>query len=316
MPYISETLLDSVAFVAVPGDEGRTVPGGTAFLVSVSCRPADKEDPGFLYLITARHVLEESRDERLCVLINTKDGGRDRVETPRSDWFTHDRADVALWPLGRADGERILLWQTEAIPAEFLLSDDHRFTAPGGLMPEYADTRIEIGDEVFIAGLFRQSAGRARNVPVARFGRIARLPGEPLVMSRWGGQRFESDGFLVDLHSFGGFSGSPIIWRRQVLTPILRGGKPIGARLEYIGGLAGLLSAHFDLPVSGRVRRSRELAEIAAAEAGAEDPDAVEMEMQTTVNSGLAVVTSAAHIRSLIEREDVAEDRAHRCADR
>lgn len=269
-----------------------------------------------LYLVTARHVLEESREERLSVLINTKDGGRDQVETPRSDWFTHDQADVAVWPIGRADGERVQLWQTEVIPIEFLLSDDHRFTAPGGLMAEYADTRIETGDEVFVAGLFRQSAGRERNVPVARFGRIARLPGEPLVMSRWGGQRFESDGFLVDLHSFGGFSGSPVIWRRQVLTSIMQGARPVGARLEYIAGLAGLLSAHFDLPVSVRVRRNREIQEIGAAEAGGEDPLEVGIEMQTNINSGLAVVTSAAHIRSLIEREDVAEDRAHRCADR
>jgi hypothetical protein len=46
-----------------------------------------------------------------------------------------------------------------------------------------------------------------RTPPTARFGNIAQMPNEPVII-----KRFEQDCFLVEARSIGGFSGSPVFW--------------------------------------------------------------------------------------------------------
>src|SRR5207253_3257650 len=56
-----------------------------------------------------------------------------------------------------------------------------RRTGQGGFAPDPgAKLEVGVGDEVFFVGLFVQHAGEARNLPMARFGHISRMPVEPI----------------------------------------------------------------------------------------------------------------------------------------
>jgi hypothetical protein len=62
------------------------------------------------------------------------------------------------------------------------------------------------GEETFLVGRFTYADGGIMNRPSARFGAISMNPGQPIRQED--GQ--EQDGFLVECHSIGGFSGSPV----------------------------------------------------------------------------------------------------------
>ena len=66
---------------------------------------------------------------------------------------------------------------------------------------------IGIEDEVVISGLFTRRTGKAKNLPIVRFGNIAAIPSERLSDSKTG---LDFHAYLIEFRSMGGLSGSPV----------------------------------------------------------------------------------------------------------
>jgi hypothetical protein len=268
------------------------VPMGTGFFVGVPM-----VEGVAAYAVTARHIIERSQQETIFVRWNTADGFEDAPTSKKSDWFISEEADVAAIRARRPPGDASV--DISAIhPTQFITST-YRFHGPpvtkeaidAGVAP-----MVEAGDEIFFVGLFEQQAGRRQNLPVARFGNIARMPIEPMTLERFPEpalETFECFAYLAETRSWGGHSGSPTFWphpityRRELL------GVPGGFFDEphFMQGFLGLVSAHFDIDKE---------AEITGDILGT---------IRTGLNSGMAVITPAEYIRRLLMRDDVEEER-------
>lgn len=149
------------------------------------------------YTITAKHVIEriaEKGDGKVYLRMNLRTGGVDYIEKNLADWVFHDKddsVDVAVLDfLPSADRFEYLVFPLE------------------GTAKDFKGDKLEfgIGDEVFITGLFRYHTGEERNLPIIRVGNIAALPEEKIQTKQFG----EIDAYLIEAHSIGGLSGSPV----------------------------------------------------------------------------------------------------------
>lgn len=294
MTWIGPQFLDIVVFLATPGGE----PGGTAFLVHVH---ADDSD-GTAYLVTAKHNLEESKSDSVVVRFNEGSGATE-IPTSREDWFVHDSADVAVLA-ATGDLARIPAASGKALPVDGFVSNALTFPTMhlSSATQIVGGETVQVGDEVFFTGLFSASAGKERNMPVARFGRLSRLAGEPVTLKRWGGtSAVKVHAHLVECLSWGGASGSPVFARRQTMTMLMaRDGKPRGVHFDYVVGLLGLVTAHWDLRRRAAVQEAP-----GSGSPGDRGEEERALEAHFELNSGLAIVTPAQSIGELLYRDDV-----------
>ena len=299
---LTEKRLETVAFLCV---EEKTeagllvVPRATVFFIA----DPTVERPHPVWAVTARHCIHEARagGGAMFVRVNAGDSYRD-IPTQADDWLESDDADVACCYWASTEGDVIAVPVTQLVGANYTYRFGHLLVGdPNGPEPE----DVYVGAEVFFVGLFSQHAGRARNLPVARFGNVSRLPREPILVDRPTGTE-SIDGYLVEARSWGGHSGSPTYWAHPV-TQIMELPKPLAgnraqrrqaersgqqetltvSRQQPLMALLGLVSAHFDIP-----REATMTGDILG-------------KAVTKLNSGMAVVTPAHFIRQLLEREDV-----------
>jgi|SRR5215831_1556610 len=208
-------------FVGYKDASGREIWGGTAFLLGLSFN--DERLGHMVYGITAKHNLIDlkgsPRNQTILIRANLKSGGAESLPTNFSDWYLHPTEDIA-----------VLDWPEDERPAVVYVPEAMCQDAEG-----LKARRIDEGDEVFIAGLFRRHYGRSRNVPVIRIGNIAMMPDEP-IPSRIG----EIEGaYLVEIRSIGGLSGSPTFVHYQI--PQFR-----PPRFQW--HLIGMIHGHWDVP--------------------------------------------------------------------
>jgi len=219
---VTPELVDTVAFVCIRDHSGINIPSATAFFVEVP----DESDPKrkWTYLITAQHCLDEIAGRDVVIRINTVPSiaaatGYEDIRTRKDDWSRHSNADVAAI-LAPTDPQRHAIQQ---IPLELFVSKDYKlevssFDGRGNpvleplLRGNYpTGIKVELGHEVFFVGLYVQSAGKNRNLPVVRFGNLSRMPGDELVSIQGvqSGTR-QIRAYLAEVHSWGGHSGSPV----------------------------------------------------------------------------------------------------------
>jgi len=264
---------DFVCFLCVEKQEGGYKYGGTAFFVSIPSE-LNPEDLNFRtdYLVTAKHCVEKAKNHgKLFVRVNTLNGPAKVVEIT-SEWlYCEDEAvDIAV---------------TRFIPTEPIqhypialisLADD-------SLLRDY---RVEIGNDILIAGLFTQHYGTQRNIPIVRSGIIAAMPDEPFI-ERESGLSYRA--YLAEVRSIGGLSGSPVF---AVIDNSPNDARilPGGASLSHSLFVLGLVRGHWDL--------KREQTAI--------DFSGDELEQ---VNMGIAIVTPSQELISLLNRKDIVKDR-------
>jgi len=201
MPIPSE-VKTIVVFIFVPNHEGKLIPKGTGFFVGV--KNPTKPDAFFVYLVTAKHVLQKPDDKSLFPLVlirlNTKEGDAKEVPLPlvadglNKNVFVHEdnTVDLAVIP---------------ALPDqnkyEFkFLSDDFITTKE-----DFKKLKITEGSDIFFTGLFTPHIGEHRNYPIARFGKVALVTDEKI---DWQGVKMEL--YLIESTSYGGNSGSPVFF--------------------------------------------------------------------------------------------------------
>jgi hypothetical protein len=245
---------------------------GTAFFLGLKEGAAS-----FVYLVTAAHVIEglkERHYENMFIRLNSKTGGASRIEISVDSWLFHPtdaRVDVAA--------REIPAWgDFDALP----------FPAEGAATPEViALAGIGLGDEVFMVGLYTKHAGKGRNTPVVRIGNVAATPEEPCETKRGA-----MDGYLVEIRSIGGISGSPVfvrtpwaIWNRNM--------EPF--RIDVNQYLLGLMHGRWDMKHLAPV-----MFEI--------DADY----LKQPLNSGIGVVVPVARILEVLARPEFVAGRARR----
>jgi len=215
------------AFVFLVGTNGQpTTPNGTCFFVGV-----DTPRGSFVYLVTAKHVLQESNGAfvpQICVrMMNTNDeagfayfplndtNGINRV-------FTHPEkgVDLAVVPVVPNIGRN---FHVGVLPADLIATKER--------MKKF---KVREGDEMFFMGLFTPFYGSKANFPIVRFGRLSMLTDERIPADKDGPQEY----YLMETQVFGGNSGSAALFyfderRNPMDTKILLAGVIKGYFVNY-----------------------------------------------------------------------------------
>jgi hypothetical protein len=187
VPRINDELLDAVVFLypsEADAEDGKRI-GGSGFLYGVRIEGTKKVA---LFVVTNKHVINSGA---MVVRINTLDGGKDTVPLDGSEWFSHpDGDDLAVCPVG-------------------VNTSHHRVSyidSGSNLKRQFVrDFNIGIGDDTFMIGRFIGFEGKQQNLPSARFGNIAQMPIEPIIVDG-----FPQEAFLIEARSIPGYSGSPV----------------------------------------------------------------------------------------------------------
>ena len=266
---------------------GKFMPRATAFLA------ASGDERGrsvhFPYLITAEHVIAGMayKQKEIFVRYNLKDGTA-RVESIHAaKWWYHpscpERTDVAVAPIAFdwdiVDHECVPLFSYDP------LSDWPILKRPG--------SGYGLGDETFAIGLFRSHYGTQRNMPIVRIGNISALPEEPIRTEHGSGF---IDGYLVEMRSIAGLSGSPVFVDRPEVPP--RGFiadtryKPDPENVNWFRyHFLGLIHGHFDVP------------------SPLEDMASEDDRTATGINTGMGIVIPAIMVLETLYQEELIEER-------
>jgi hypothetical protein len=165
---VPEQIRSNVVFlgeIEPRGDERSTRFAGTGFFALVPS--VASPDRGYLYLVTAKHVVDQLSRGDWVMRANTNDGrSMDVQRSSGHQWWFHpeepDDTDVAVTPLG-LDGNE---FDFSACPVSMFVTEEH--VRPSGV--------IGAGDEIFTVGLFNRMIGRSRNSPIVRMGNVAMIP--------------------------------------------------------------------------------------------------------------------------------------------
>jgi hypothetical protein len=205
----------------------------TGFFVSV--RSKHFPELRYPYFVTAKHVVDGLKGETPYILVNSKTAEKPiYLKNWRPYWFFHPtdpKADVAILQIAeQPDTDYLGVLTKDLVTAEDLVSREW----------------VDIGDEVFITGLFTPAPGEKRNMPIVRHGNVAMIPDQQ-IQTELG----YSDVFLIEARSIGGLSGSPVFVRR---TETVKVQLPNGRITElWVPGpfkLLGLMQGHWDIKES------------------------------------------------------------------
>ena len=229
------------------------------------------------YAVTACHVIQEfAANAPIYIRINKRDGTSYDHPTDPDDWIKDVPNDIAIFelidgniPLSKIDiALRALAFQT-------LASDNYMDSIP-----------VRAGYEVFFLGLFAGHPGKGRAQPIIRFGNISLMRHDKIdaYLSHADalmGRITEIDAYLVEARSWGGQSGSPVLFYHP----------PLKADIEP-------LWIRFQLPIvlgvtHGQYERESQL-----------------IGNTPLVSAGIAMVIPAIRIRELIMSKDLQDKRA------
>lgn len=190
MPWIDPDVLDCTVYLypsEAAAEDGERL-GGTGCLVGVPVVAKNRDVSNVSCLVTNKHVVDAGHT---IVRVNTHDGGRDVVALDNAKWYFHpDGDDLAICPI-RLDRK----------------IHKAKFVSVRNFLSKYQIETFGIGpgDDVFVVGRFVNHEGRQRNLPSVRFGNIAQMPWEPIVIDG-----FAQESFLVEARSISGYSGAPV----------------------------------------------------------------------------------------------------------
>ncbi len=291
---VDPNLLNIVMFLCKEPDDTlgdvTKIPAATAFLVRVE---SQGETPRiWKYLVTARHNIECAKNP-IYVRYNLKSGSFDHFKTLKDEWITSDDSDVSCLPFWKP-GKPQPDVDHASIPEGQLVGSNATYSSPL-LTAASKPVPVALGDDLAFIGLFSKHPGVNRNVPIVRFGNISAMPGDSIRLTTGDKQNpysFDVVGYLAECKSWGGVSGSPVLWTTTVMArPIEAKGMKLAKQPLPLNGLLGLVSGHFDIEQRANVTGD------------------LPGEIQTAINSGIAVVTPSSAITDLLNREDVAENR-------
>jgi hypothetical protein len=223
-------LRKTIAFIAYENQQTGTVdPVGTVFFLGYD-PPPGTSSASRVFAVTARHVIDGLKGKGCCkcvLRLNSvkKEDGIESIEVPLENWIFHpsDKGlDVAVYERGIPSNI-----DQKVLPISL-----------GATQERLVSNEVDLGDEVFISGLFTHHYGNERNIPIVRVGNLAALDGE-----RVSTQSGPIEAYLVEARSTGGMSGSPVFVNLGNIRPKKHG-------LEVSSGdpkilLLGLIHGHY-----------------------------------------------------------------------
>jgi hypothetical protein len=279
MPRIANKFLDCSVFL-YPTEEAAKRgerSGGSGFLVAVAGfgdgwlldgTPARK-DFYHLYVVSTRHLIHSPKQDfvaKSIVRLNTHKGDSAVIPAQIDHWHCSPDHDLAVLPIPFREHYRFL-----AIGLESFLTEE--------VAGRYD---VGIGDEVFMVGRFISHDGVQQNNPSVRWGHVSMMPAPVYHPTNTSCQQ---DSFLVEIHTVGGYSGSPVFVRPfqtqklPVYTPlntvVSTTEFPAGRREEVAAG-PWLLGVEWGFITSHEQEKN---------------------------NTGMSGVVPAWHLRSLLESE-------------
>ena len=181
MEAVPEEYLKTVVFLCVDEQTANgthLVPKATGFFVRVTLEGSNSD--ALDYVVTARHCIEEARPYgHIYIRENLKKGSFLNLKTKVEDWFLHDNADVAAIPVLRSalppniqstDTDQVSLKVSDFVGG----SPDYKYV--GETRFGSVEIQPRVGHQVYFLGLFTEHYGTERNLPIARFGHISRMP--------------------------------------------------------------------------------------------------------------------------------------------
>ena len=229
------------------------------------------------YILTAKHVLSPSKIfpppnyyDALYIRLNRIGGIAERIGYPLSFApeyiLTHDDENVDL---------AAMLLNPPPDRYDYLYIPEVPYFTDSDILQK---KNIREGSDVFFAGLFSKFATKETNYPVVRFGKIALMTNEKIEINKEGEPKRQAHFYVVECQSLGGFSGSPVFFEFQRITPTQNFITPE----IYLGGV---MKGHYN-----------DLLEI---------PNVIVREL----NAGLALVTPCYLLRELLYTTKAKEQR-------
>jgi hypothetical protein len=293
---IHNGILNCVCFLGVhrhKGSRGVFEPIGTAFLVAVGDHRV-KQNATY-YLVTARHILDKAAGKGgLYARMNDRVGGFEYVRL-HGTWARSETADVAAIPFA-VQGKRDYYGDNLDKLPYWLLHQEQWATDE-----KLAALQICPSDEIAVTGLFVTHKGDGKNLPIIRGGTIAAMPDPSEPIQTDDGLR--APGYLVEVHSSGGLSGSPVL----VMTETHRQKDGTISQINPGTLLLGIVRGgwQFDLQIRAKTTKLLDV-EFAM-------PPAIRDQM-TELNRGIAIVTPIQELTALLDREDVKREREEQSA--
>jgi hypothetical protein len=205
-------IIKVVSFIFLADEDGKLArdpannprPYGTGFFVGIKVGDGSRMSA---YLVTAKHVLKDKEGHDLkkaYVRVNAKNGDpqfalMELFDNNISRVYTHPdpTVDIAVVPV--SPDETIL--DFKVIPEEMLTTK-----------ASFDDLKISEGSDIFFVGLFANFYGEHKNFPIARFGRVAMVPGEKIPWKDGNNPVQNADLYLLETQTYGGNSGAPVFF--------------------------------------------------------------------------------------------------------
>jgi hypothetical protein len=233
---IPPEILKCVAFLGYRQLDRKEILLGTVFFVAVPL-PRRFYEP-VLYAVTAKHNIdkikakaeENASDGNVYFRMNSSHSSLQRFFNKIEDWHFHPdpTVDVAVCTMWFNGANHM------AFPLEGFITDE-----------AIEKNEIGIGEDLFIPGLFLRHYRTSQNVPIIRTGNIAAMPGEPVR----GAKNFGLvEGYLIEVRSLGGLSGSPVFINLGTYR-YCQGAWKTSQNPQGTYYLLGLVHGHYDLPM-------------------------------------------------------------------
>jgi hypothetical protein len=273
---IPEEIRKCVAFLEYRNCSGFHF-AGTVFFVTF--QSVNQPNYFFRYAVTARHVINEikerTNDCHVYFRLNNRDNGTCQVRSSISEWLIHpcdDFVDVAVMPISFQECIEWMFWDVQG----FATDENIR------------KNEINVGDDVFLTGLYHRHTGKERNVPIIRAGIISAMPEEP-VNTGLG----EAESYLIETKSINGLSGSPVFVRPEsncAYDSKTEDPHTLGHRDARVGSfwLLGLMHGHWDVKTSDRDKKKTK----------------THKSYTESINEGIGIVVPAQKILEVIKHPD------------
>jgi hypothetical protein len=274
MSRIPDSILECSIYLYRTVDEARTgiKAGGSGFLVAV---PSVVHNFLYIYAVTNYHII--LGENATVIRLNTVDNELAIHETHVGEWKEHPKGDdIAVCfvstlynPKNKYKTVPISLFITQEI------IDKHN---------------IGVGDDAFLVGRFHRHDGTQRNLPSIRFGNIAMMPNERIVLP----SGFPQESFLVEMRSIGGYSGSPVFIQIPPFS-IRHNNSPLNSA-SFGPWLLGVDWGHLDIYEVVRNKSGIPLSDIVRSNPDRPDSDV----WRVKSNSGMTGVVPAWKLQELL----------------
>ncbi|MBX7173683.1 MAG: trypsin-like peptidase domain-containing protein [Pyrinomonadaceae bacterium] len=228
--FIPDEVKKAVAFIYTFEEKKKLTKGATGFFIGE--QNSQNPEQYFVCLVTAKHVIQtddlKSFLPNISVRLNTLDGKSDTIDVPvnlsgaNQNVFLHDDPTVDL---------AVITLLPDKTKFDFSFIEANLLTTKD----DFEKLNISEGSDVFFTSLFIPYMGVTRIYPIVRFGKVALIPNERVMVN---GEKKEV--YLIEAGASGGSSGAPTFVNTEESLP------------DSPRKLIGIISNHFvdRLPVS------------------------------------------------------------------